>query len=130
MLVPVTQVASGAVAVWMIPSQLVAGAGLGLVIAPLLGVVMADIRSSEAGAASGLLSMAQVIRAALGVGLMGLLFQSSLTRGVAAVTAAELRSGLARSLIFNPIVFALSLVVIVTLLRPVKEETEKGLRQP
>lgn len=130
MLVPVTQVAGGSVAVWMIPSHLVAGAGLGLVIAPLLGVVLADIRSSEAGAASGLLSMAQVIGGALGVGLMGLFFQSSLARGVAAATAAELRSGLARSLVFNPIIFAFSLVIIVTLLRPVKEKTEKGWGQP
>ena len=122
MLVPITQVASGAVAVWMIPSQLVAGAGLGLMIAPLLGTVLAGIKTSEAGAASGLLSMGQVIGGALGVGLMGLLFQSSLARGVSAATTAELRSGLARSLIFNPVVLALSLVVIVTLLRPVKDQ--------
>lgn len=127
MLVPITEVARGAVAVWMIPSQLAAGAGLGLMIAPLLGVVMAGIRSSEAGAASGLLSMAQVIGGALGVGLMGLLFQSSLARGVAAATAAELRTGMARSLIFDPVVLALSLVVIVTQLRPVKKETEGEL---
>jgi predicted MFS family arabinose efflux permease len=127
MLVPITEVARGAVAVWMIPSQLAAGAGLGLMIAPLLGVVMAGIRSSEAGAASGLLSMAQVIGGALGVGLMGLLFQSSLARGAAAATAAELRTGMARSLIFDPIVLALSLVVIVTQLRPVKKETEGDL---
>lgn len=129
MLVPVTQVASGVVAVWMIPSLLVAGAGLGLVIAPLLGEVLAGIRTSEAGAASGLLSMAQVIGGALGVGLMGLLFQSSLARGATAAMTAELRSGMARSLIFNPIVLALSLVIIVTMLRPVKEDTKEGLRQ-
>lgn len=122
MLVPITQVASGDVAVWMIPSQLVAGAGLGLLIAPLLGAVLAGIKTSEAGAASGLLSMAQVIGGALGVGLMGLLFQSSLARGVTAATAAELRSGLARSVIFNPVVLALSLVIIVTLLRAVKDQ--------
>jgi MFS family permease len=126
MLLPATQVTSGAVAAWMIPSQVVTGAGLGLVIAPLLGAVLAGIRSSEAGAASGLLSMAQVIGGALGVGFMGLLFQSSLPGGVAAATAAELRSGLARSLIFDPVVFAVSLVIIVTLLRPAKEAEDKS----
>ena len=126
MLAPVIQIPSGMVAVWMIPSQLAAGAGLGLVIALLLGAVLSEVRSSEAGAASGLLSVAQVVGGALGVGLMGLLFQSSLARAAAAVTAAELRSGMARSLLFNPIAFALSIIVIVTMLRPAKEVPEKA----
>jgi EmrB/QacA subfamily drug resistance transporter len=120
MIMPVTLVTDRSLVLWTIPSQLVAGAGLGLVIAPLLGVVLAEIRSSDAGAASGLLSTAQVIGGALGVGLMGLLFQSQLPGVAQQATSGELRSGLALSLIVNPVVFALSVLIILTRLRPKK----------
>ncbi len=113
---PVSLVPGKALVLWTIPSQLIAGAGLGLVIAPLLGVVLAEIRSSDAGAASGLLSTAQVIGGALGVGLMGLLFSSQLP--AAGATAGDLRAGLALALLVNPLAFGLASLVIVTRLRP------------
>ena len=55
-----------------------------------------------------------------------MLFQSSLARGVAAVTAADLRSGLARGLVFNPVALALSLIVIGPVLKPVKKVAAEG----
>lgn len=117
MVLPVSVVTDGSMVLWTIPSQLVAGSGLGLLIAPLLGVVLAQIRSSDAGAASGLLSTAQVIGGALGVGLMGVLFQTQLHGAVQRATAGELRSGLAFSLLVNPAVFAISAWVIARGLR-------------
>jgi EmrB/QacA subfamily drug resistance transporter len=115
---PVTQVRGSLLAEWTIPSQVVIGAGLGLVIAPLLGVVLAGIPSSAAGAASGLLSVAQVTGGAIGVGLMGVLFQSQLDRGIVSATASQLRSGMTYSLLYNPVTFGLSALIIITLLRP------------
>lgn len=117
LLLPVTQVRGANLAVWTMPSQLVAGAGLGLVIAPLLGVVLSGIRSSEAGAASGLLSVALVIGGAVGVGLMGLLFQSQLASGVASATASQLRSGMIYSLLYIPVTLGISAVIVITSFR-------------
>lgn len=117
LLLPVTQVRGPGLAAWTIPSQLVTGAGLGLVIAPLLGVVLAGIRTSQAGAASGLLSVALVIGGALGIGLMGLLFQSQLPGGLAAATAGQLRSGMTYSLLYNPVTFGISALIIITSFR-------------
>jgi predicted MFS family arabinose efflux permease len=118
MILPVAAVANRFMVIWTIPSQIVAGAGLGLVIAPLLGVVLAHIRSSAAGAASGLLSTAQVIGGALGVGLMGLLFQSQLPGAAQHATATELRSGLALGLLVNPVAFAAAAFIVAARLRP------------
>lgn len=113
---PVVLISGQSLVPWTIPSQLIAGGGLGLVIAPLLGVVLTEIRSSEAGAASGLLSTAQVIGGALGVGLMGLLFSSQLP--AARVTSGDLRTGLALALLVNPLAFGLAALVVATRLRP------------
>jgi MFS family permease len=117
MVVPIALVGDPSMVLWTIPSQVIAGGGLGLVIAPLLGVVLAGIRSSSAGAASGLLSTAQVIGGALGVGLMGLLFQSQLPGAGQAATAGQLRSGMAVSLLVNPALFAISAWIITIRLR-------------
>lgn len=116
-LVPVTAVRNATLGSWTAPSQLVFGAGLGLVVAPVLSVVLESIRSAEAGAASGLLSTAQSIAAAVGVVIMGGLFQSQISSTLAAATAGQLSSGFARALLFNPAVFALALVVLALLPR-------------
>ncbi|MBO3747425.1 MFS transporter [Streptosporangiaceae bacterium NEAU-GS5] len=122
MILPVAVVGDRSMVLWTIPSQIVAGGGLGLVVAPLLGVVLAQIRSSAAGAASGLLGTAQVIGGALGVGLMGLLFQTQLPGGLAEATSGDLRAGLALSLLVNPVAFALSAWIVTRNLGPVREE--------
>jgi EmrB/QacA subfamily drug resistance transporter len=114
MVVAVHVVTDKSLMIWTIPSQIVAGAGLGLLIAPLLGVVLAEIRRPLAGAASGLLSTCSQIGGALGVGLMGVLFQSQLPGTIERATAGELRSGLALSLLYNPVIFALSAWIIAT----------------
>jgi len=46
----------------------------GLVMAPLLGMVLADVGADRAGAASGLLATAQQVAGAIGVTVIGLLF--------------------------------------------------------
>ncbi len=106
MLLPLALVTDSALALWMVPSQLVAGAGFGMVMAPLLDLVLAGVRTGQAGAAAGLLNTAQVIGGGLGVVVMGLIFQTAIPGGLAGATAGQLGSGLARGVLFDAAAFA------------------------
>jgi hypothetical protein len=55
-----------------------AGAGIGLVFAPLFAAVLAGVPAADAGAASGVLNTAQQIGNALGVTVVGLVFFGTL----------------------------------------------------
>jgi MFS family permease len=52
----------------------IAGAGLGLLVVPLVNVVLAAVPESAAGGASGLFSTAQQVGGALGVAVIGTVF--------------------------------------------------------
>lgn len=68
---------------------MIAGTGAGLVLAPVTSVILAGIRPSDAGAASGVLATAQQIGAAAGIAVAGILFFGQLhTNAPAAVTLA------------------------------------------
>lgn len=58
----------------LIPSMLLGGVGLGLVVAPLANIVLSEIQPVDAGAASGVLSTVQQVGGAVGVALIGVLF--------------------------------------------------------
>jgi MFS family permease len=115
MMIPVTQVTDHTVALWTIPSQLVYGAGFGLVHAPLFSVVLGTIRSAEAGAAVGLLTTAQMVGSACGVGLTGLLFQVSMPRLAELASAGDLVGAMTRCLVYNPIAFTLAVTILLLL---------------
>ncbi len=74
----------------MITPLAVAGAGFGLVVAPMIDLILAGVPTADAGAASGLLNTIQQLGMALGVALVGVLFFTQLDhdsgRGVDAVT--------------------------------------------
>ena len=60
---------------WPLLSGLaVAGAGLGLLVVPLVNVVLAAVPASSAGGASGTFSTAQQLGGALGVAILGTIF--------------------------------------------------------
>jgi EmrB/QacA subfamily drug resistance transporter len=65
------------------PSFLLAGAGLGAIIAPMQDIVLVGIESTDAGAASGVLTTVQQIGGAIGVALIGILFFNSLDSATA-----------------------------------------------
>jgi hypothetical protein len=56
------------------PGLVVAGAGLALLVIPLLNVVLAAVPVEAAGGASGLFSTAQRLGGAVGVALLGTVF--------------------------------------------------------
>jgi EmrB/QacA subfamily drug resistance transporter len=75
----------------LVPSLVVSGIGLGLLVVPLVDVALATIPVGEAGAASGAYGTVQQVGAALGVAITGTVFF-----GVAGTSydATDLRSGL------------------------------------
>jgi hypothetical protein len=70
----VTTVGTGVTGYQMIPALAVCGVGLGLVVAPLINIVLAGIRTGAAGSASGVLTTVQQIGGALGVAVIGIIF--------------------------------------------------------
>jgi predicted MFS family arabinose efflux permease len=60
---------------------MLAGAGMGLCITPLVATVLSSVQPEHAGAASGTLSTVQQLGNALGVAITGLLFFGALERG-------------------------------------------------
>jgi predicted MFS family arabinose efflux permease len=60
--------------------MLIAGAGQGAMTAPLIQVVLARVQGAHAGAASGVLATFMQVAQALGIALLGTMFQSWLHR--------------------------------------------------
>jgi EmrB/QacA subfamily drug resistance transporter len=69
--------------VLLVPGLLAVGAGMGLVLAPLAGTILATLDPARAGAASGMLSTMQNVGNALGVAVTGVIFFGALHRGYA-----------------------------------------------
>jgi EmrB/QacA subfamily drug resistance transporter len=63
---------------WLVPGLIVDGAGMGLIIAPLASLVLAQVAPHHAGTASGVLSMVMQLAGALGVALIGILFYGAI----------------------------------------------------
>ncbi|MBV8301783.1 MAG: MFS transporter [Candidatus Dormibacteraeota bacterium] len=71
----------------LIPSYVVAGSGLGFIIAPLLNVILAGVPGRDAGSASGVVTTFQQLGGAMGVAVVGVVFFGLLSgRSATAVT--------------------------------------------
>ena len=82
----------------LVPSFLVAGLGMGTVIAPLLNIILAGVPGRDAGSASGVLTTFQQLGGAVGVAVVGVVFFGLLSSRADTVTAAvtpQLRTQLA-----------------------------------
>jgi EmrB/QacA subfamily drug resistance transporter len=67
---------------WILaPGFVVAGAGLGLLVVPLVNVVLAAVPAGTAGGASGLFSTAQQLGGAIGIAVTGSIFFGHLGHG-------------------------------------------------
>ena len=64
----------------LVPGLAVAGAGLALLVIPLVNVVLAAVPAEAAGGASGLFSTAQQLGGAIGIAAIGTVFFGSLGR--------------------------------------------------
>jgi len=93
----------------MIPALAVCGAGLGLVVAPLINIILAGIRAGSAGSASGVLTTVQQIGGALGVAVIGIIFFGQVTSyapAVANISAPVLLSRLSGAGVPQPAIAA------------------------
>jgi len=59
---------------WLVPGLVIAGAGMGLVVAPLPSTTLARVGHERLAAASGVLNAAQQAGGAIGVALVGVVF--------------------------------------------------------
>lgn len=85
----------------LVGAQLVLGAGIGMLISPLFGFILASVSDREAGSASGVLNAVQQLAGAIGVAAIGTFFFSTLTRAgfVTAVSQSlEIQLGVAAAL--------------------------------
>ena len=103
------------------------GAGIGIAFAPLTTAGIAGVAPADAGAASGLLNVAQQLGASLGLGILITVFASAtrsaahhpLAGASAAVEARyELAHAVATALTGSAIFLALALSVAIVLMRP------------
>lgn len=65
----------------LLPALAVSGLGVGIMMAPLLGVILGGVRHSDAGAASGILSTGQQVGSVLGIALVGAAFTATMPDG-------------------------------------------------
>ncbi|MER6378845.1 MFS transporter [Streptomyces sp. NPDC001250] len=77
------QVGSGVGPWQLVPSLLVTGIGMGLLMAPFFDIVLASVESHETGSASGTMTAVQQLGGAFGVALLGTVFFGLLGGGIA-----------------------------------------------
>ncbi|MEU6217512.1 MFS transporter [Streptomyces sp. NPDC047022] len=75
----------------LVPSLLVTGIGMGLLMAPFFDIVLASVEQHETGSASGTMTAMQQLGGALGVALLGTVFFGLLGGGIA--TAVDHHAG-------------------------------------
>jgi len=101
--------------------MLLLGTGIGTALTPLTTAGVAGVAPEDAGAASGLVNVAQQLGASLGLGILVTVFASAATtptRTTAHVTPAQaaLAHGVATALRGSTVFLALALVVVVTVM--------------
>jgi EmrB/QacA subfamily drug resistance transporter len=92
----------------LIPPQLVLGIGIGMLISPLFGFILASVTDVEVGSASGVLNATQQLAGAVGVAVIGTVFFHML--GQAGFVAAVNRC-LLIELATAPVLFVLTLML-------------------
>ncbi len=89
----------GAVTTWdMVPALVVAGIGMGTLLAPLADILLAGVQTQDAGSASGIFNTGLQLGASIGVAVIGVIFfglLGSMSASAAATVTPQLRSGLA-----------------------------------
>jgi EmrB/QacA subfamily drug resistance transporter len=100
----------------LIPVLMVIGAGQGLIMTPLLNLVLGFVDEAQAGMASGVISTVQQVGAALGVGVVGILFNKALVADAGgAVQADHYASAFVTGMLYN-LVAALLVGILLLML--------------
>jgi EmrB/QacA subfamily drug resistance transporter len=96
-----------AVTTWdLVPGLIVAGLGMGTVLAPLADILLADVQPQDAGSASGIFNTSLQLGASIGVAVIGVIFfglLGSQSGPAAAAVSPQLRAGLAAAHVPAPL---------------------------
>jgi EmrB/QacA subfamily drug resistance transporter len=96
-----------AVTTWeLVPALVVAGLGMGTVLAPLADILLARVQPQDAGSASGIFNTALQLGASIGVAVIGVIFfglLGSQSGSAAATVSPQLRAGLAAAHVPAPL---------------------------
>jgi MFS family permease len=65
----------------LLPGLVVAGAGLGLIVAPMFDIILASVTDAETGSASGVLNAGQQLASSIGVAVLGTVFFDTVAHG-------------------------------------------------
>jgi EmrB/QacA subfamily drug resistance transporter len=90
LLAAVEVIGTGGPVLWLVPGLAVGGAGMGVTLSGLVGVVMTSVPARQAGTVSGTSSTLQQVANAVGVALVGAVFFHRLHDGVAIAFGASL----------------------------------------
>ncbi len=102
----------------MIPLLVVLGAGQGFIMTPLLNLVLGFVRESQAGMAAGVISTLQQVGAAIGVAVVAMRFNGSLTADqIDLSTASRYASAFTAGMLYNLVAALLVFLLLLLLLR-------------
>ena len=105
-----------AVTTWdLTPALVVAGLGLGTVIAPLANVVLADVAVQDAGSASGVLNTGFQLGNSIGLALMGVVFIDRISIGPGRSAPDAFAAAVTHALWFQVGAFVLAFLLMLAL---------------
>jgi EmrB/QacA subfamily drug resistance transporter len=90
----------------LMPGLFVAGAGFGLVVAPMFDIILASVTDAETGSASGVLNAGQQLASSIGVAVLGTVFFDAIVGG-------DFHKGLSRTLLVQ-----VAMMVVLLALSP------------
>lgn len=102
--------------VGLMPGLFVAGAGLGLTVAPMFDIVLASVTDRETGSASGVLNAGQQLATSIGVAVFGTIFFD-------AVVGGDFHSAMVRCMVVEAVVMLVLLVLSPLLPRFARDHT-------
>jgi EmrB/QacA subfamily drug resistance transporter len=103
----------------LLPGLLIAGIGLGLVVAPMFDIILASVTDEETGSASGVLNASQQLANSIGVAVLGTIFFDAIANG-------NFHLGLSRVLLIQTITMVILLAISPLLPRMAHEPVEEA----
>ena len=87
--------------VYLLPALVMIGAGQGYIMTPLLNLVLGFVDEADSGMASGVVSTVQQVGAALGVAVVGILFNGALAETTSLSPAGQYASAFVAGMLYN-----------------------------
>ncbi|HHS9770921.1 MFS transporter [Raoultella ornithinolytica] len=87
--------------VYLLPALVMIGAGQGYIMTPLLNLVLGFVDEADSGMASGVVSTVQQVGAALGVAVVGILFNGALAETSSLSPAGQYASAFVAGMLYN-----------------------------